>query len=312
MNNHEPPLAPLTKPNFRERWAARKAAFIAACRDPWTLGVNGGLSLLVIVVLAMECFYLFGPRPDKFLFQSHKILAAQAPFLFRYDLMEPLGLGNEPGRRYPLVVVLAPPGGSTNVAQMTMQPRIRDRFPAYVMVVRIPRRAAWFTPDDPRIELGERQRLFPDALPIVPTMVAMAARTHAIDPERLYLIGDKEGGVGALALLDRMPGLFVGAVVTAGAGSPEIIDLWRTPLRIFHGGADDVYDPFLMQQLAAAVKIAGGDTELTIIPGAGHDIVKQVYELEGLWQWLFARKRPPPPRPASIFVDSLEEYDLGR
>ncbi|MBU0860104.1 MAG: hypothetical protein KJ667_09205 [Alphaproteobacteria bacterium] len=302
MNNHTPPLKPRTedapappplKPprgqkGPRVKWRTRIKNAIQ--RDPLSFALHIGFILLVIGVFMHEADYLYKSSALGTKSKSTFVVATQAPFLFRYDIFPPQE--NIPGKFYPLVVVLRDMDQPPYAARALAQPALRERFPAFVLVPRMPKRALWATPDDPRINLDAGAFSYPDTLPTAMAMIGMVVQQYPIDPTRLYLVGDKTGGVGAYAVLETAPGLFAGAIITAGIWTPETLDSSRTPLRAFHGGRDDVFDPALAAAQVRVAKLAGADAEFTLLPDSGHNIDPKIFETEALWQWLFKQKRP--------------------
>lgn len=151
-------------------------------------------------------------------------------------------------------------------------------------------------------------RLFPEvAYPAFVEDAAAAVRwalTHAAkhggDPKRTYIMGHSAGAmnVALLALDDRYLGVdrqrLAGALLLAspvkfdpepdlkpilyppGQNLPspmpyDHVDGSNPPLHLFHGDDDETVTPDASKALRAAVLKAGGQAELTLYPGIGHE-----------------------------------------
>ena len=118
------------------------------------------------------------------------------------------------------------------------------------------------------------------------------ARTHRVDPDRIYVTGHSMGGRGALYAAYKMPERFA-AVISLGPVGP--ITAWAEklaaiPLWIFHG-PNDQYTPLKeVEDLVHAVEAAGSQPQLTVLPGRDHYIL-DVYDRPDLYEWLAKQKR---------------------
>ena len=120
------------------------------------------------------------------------------------------------------------------------------------------------------------------------------ARTHRVDPDRIYVTGHSMGGRGALYAAYKMPHRFA-AVVALGLYSP--ITAWAeklaaVPLWLFHGPNDQFTPLKEVEELTQAVKAAGGHPQLTVLPERDHYIL-DVYDRPDLYNWLAQQKRKP-------------------
>lgn len=286
--NHPPPLkGPRRK---KEKIRVRFREWLR--RDPTGLAMVAGVLLLVTGFLYVETRYLHGPAPEGA--ESRVIMVARAPYFFRYDLIPPAKLTK--GENYPLVVVMHDMRDPAYVAAGLLRTENKARFPAFILIPRASPRAAWATPDDPRFEKGgslarKAWGQFPDALPAVLMMIAMAARDYPVDADRIYLVGDKAGGAGVYALMSHMPGQFAAAIVSAGQWTPEFLPVPTGHLRIYHGADDSPFTAAMATMLAGAAAQAGADVSLEIKPQTGQDIGRTLYEDSALWAWLFRHKR---------------------
>lgn len=118
------------------------------------------------------------------------------------------------------------------------------------------------------------------------------ARTHRVDPDRVYISGHSMGGRGALYAAYKMPERFAG-VVALGLYSP--ITAWAEklatlPLWLFHGPNDQFTTLKEVEELVHAIEAAGGHPQLTVLPDRDHYIL-DVYDRPDLYKWLAQQKR---------------------
>ena len=144
--------------------------------------------------------------------------------------------------------------------------------------------------------------------------LAAATKEFKGDPKRTYLTGLSMGGYGSWDLAAKYPGRFAAVVpICGGIVVPEHLrqmrpdlakdsypddpksyeqvakKIGKTPIWIFHGGADDTVPVEGSQKLAAALKAAGGDVHYTEYPGVGHNSWDKAYADPELTTWLFAQ-----------------------
>jgi predicted peptidase len=118
------------------------------------------------------------------------------------------------------------------------------------------------------------------------------ARTHRVDPDRVYVTGHSMGGRGALYAAYKMPDRFAAILSLAPVG---LITAWAErlatiPLWIFHGPNDQFTPLKEVEELVHAVEAAGGHPQLTVLPDRDHYIL-DVYDRPDLYKWLAQQKR---------------------
>jgi predicted peptidase len=121
------------------------------------------------------------------------------------------------------------------------------------------------------------------------------ARTHRVDPDRVYVTGHSMGGRGALYTAYKMPERFA-AVIALGPVSP--ITAWAEklaslPLWVFHGPNDQFTPLKEVEELVHAIEAKGGHPQFTVLPGRDHYIL-DVYDRPDLYEWLAQQKKPHP------------------
>jgi predicted peptidase len=160
---------------------------------------------------------------------------------------------------------------------------VKEGFPAVVIAPQC--RGPWmYVGDDERYVLG--------------ALEATAAELP-IDRSRIYLTGLSQGGCSAFDLGAKHPEIWAALVVVCGAGRiADALRLRRTPIRIYHGEKDAVIPPSGHHPFDS--ETVGGRDMSKVLPhakyvefaGADHFIWDRVYGDPGLWDWLFAQRRP--------------------
>ena len=134
------------------------------------------------------------------------------------------------------------------------------------------------------------------------------------DPQRVYLTGLSMGGYGTWALGSQHSGRFAALVPICGgvrlppghhlANARDTVEsadpytavaqkIGKTPVWVFHGGADDTVPVTESRKMVEALKAAGGDVHYTEYPGVGHDSWTKAYDEAELFTWLLAQKLGP-------------------
>jgi predicted peptidase len=121
------------------------------------------------------------------------------------------------------------------------------------------------------------------------------ARSHRVDPDRVYVTGHSMGGRGALYAAYKMPERFA-AVLSLAPVSP--ITAWAAklagiPLWLFHGPKDQFTPLKEIEELFHATEAAGGHPKLTVLPERDHYIL-DVYDRPEIYEWLREQRRNHP------------------
>jgi len=166
-----------------------------------------------------------------------------------------------------------------------------------------------------------------DVLDVIKEMKAH----YRVDPDRVYLVGISMGGMGVSTIAAHYPNEFAASIVIAGradsplqnytalenfhpfkqwlihADNPISLceNLINMPLRIYHGQDDNVVPVSQATRLTAALKKAGCNPELLIIPG-GHRAGFELVRMEEPVQWLLKHKRNLTPATERLKTYSLQ------
>jgi predicted peptidase len=146
--------------------------------------------------------------------------------------------------------------------------------------------------------------------------VALTALDQSIkefngDAERIYLTGISMGGYGTWAIASEHPNRFAAiAPVCGGVKVPEAIakqlkltnpqsddpytpvaqKVGKTPVWIFHGGADAVVPVTESRRMNEALKAAGGNVKYTEYEGVNHNSWDRAYNEGEFFTWLLSQR----------------------
>lgn len=126
-------------------------------------------------------------------------------------------------------------------------------------------------------------------------LLAAVEKDYDIDPTRIYVTGLSMGGFGTWSLVAKHPHKFAAAVPICGGGDPaQAAALKSTPIWAFHGDKDEAVPLKRSEEMVAAIKAAGGDVQLTVYPGVGHDSWTQTYDNPEVFAWLLSHQLKSP------------------
>lgn len=200
-----------------------------------------------------------------------------------YRLLRPRDL--VPGKRYPLVVIFHGSGaiGTNNIDQIGplakswATPKMRERYPAFVLVPHFSTRSAVYT---------GTTSLATNTLRDAMRAIDELQNTLPIDKRRIYAVGFSMGGSAVWNAILLRPGLFSAAVVVAGVPNRDALSvLGRTRLLLVHGDADEE-NPF---SAALAVYESAPKDRVAFwrYHGLAHEFPPQLIDGSELAQWLF-------------------------
>lgn len=118
---------------------------------------------------------------------------------------------------------------------------------------------------------------------------------YKIDDSRIVLTGLSMGGWGTLKLAMEHPEMFSAVVAVC----PPVDRLFKVrasqykdlPMKIFHGGNDDVIPPMNSIEIYQAIKKVNKNIELTLFPDDNHNSWDSTYSNPKLYEWMFAQKK---------------------
>jgi predicted esterase len=204
----------------------------------------------------------------------------------RHAVMLPEGYDADPARRWPLILFLHGAGERGDDLQTVRKVGLPPVFAA--------RRDLPFIVVYPQVSLREWWHA-----PAVLDLLDAIAKTHRVDPDRIYLTGLSMGGFGTWALLAEDPGRFAAAAPICGGGDPREVTRFKdVPVWAFHGTKDRTVTVDRSRTMVDALRQLHAPVALTEYPEAGHNAWDQTYRDDRLYAWFLANRRgapvPPP------------------
>ncbi len=213
-----------------------------------------------------------------------------------YRLYVPLGYNS--AKTYPLVLWLhgVEGRGSDNVKQITrgnekgahvwISSEVQARFPAFVLAPQCPAGESWADP-----EFNQPGK----ALELTLEILDSVEKQFAIDPDRIYAVGQSMGGIGVWTLLQRHPGKWAGAVVLAAYDSFSApMSITRIPLWVFQGDEDPTVPVNMIREMMKQLTKLNANLRYTEYHNAGHDVWNRAFAEPELVPWLSSQRRGKP------------------
>lgn len=246
----------------------------------------------VVMTSCLVSMAACGPAMPPIQTGQHAYTSGQGRSRVNYLLFLPQEYGQEPEKKWPLMVFLhgiAKRGDSLeelDVLKVDGPPMIVESEPDYPFIV--------LSPQCPSNSYWETEFDKLDAL------VDEIADRYAVDPKRIYLTGLSMGGFGAWHYALRHPERFAAVVPIAGGHKPgsdevpeSICALQDVPIWVFHGAKDGVVSARQSQVLVEALEACPGNVRFTLYLEADHDDSwKLAYSDPKLTQWFLEQSRP--------------------
>jgi len=116
--------------------------------------------------------------------------------------------------------------------------------------------------------------------------------TLPVDPDRVYLTGLSMGGTGTWMLAMADPKRFAAIAPVCGSGiywyGGALVDV---PVYMYHGDCDEVVPIQESFSMLTSINKRGGNAQLKICYGVGHNAWDTAYAGDELVNWLLSHKR---------------------
>jgi predicted esterase len=198
----------------------------------------------------------------------------------------------QPARAYPLVICLHGAGFDGSSYLDRWQPRLGER---YLLACPTMEAAAWWTPKAQELVLAVQREVM---------------RNYHVDPDRVFLSGMSNGGIGTYLIGLNHVDRFAALIPMAGALPDPLLPLLdnarATPFYIIHGSKDQVI-PVKFSQTVRAYLMKQGYSVVyrehdQVHPMAGGHFFPRE-ELPALVDWLETQRRIHTPKKITIVRD---------
>ena len=224
----------------------------------------------------------------------------------RYRILYPENYDSK--KSYPLVVYLHGAGfrGNDNESQLSRAGRfflndsLRKKFPAFVVFPQCPADSMWNQipgpPYDTTVAVNHEMNTLSFTIPerLVKLLMDSLTKHKIADQKRIYLGGTSLGAFGTYDLVIHYPDYFAAAFPICGQANVELYPkrAANLPVWIFHGGSDDIINPWPDRSLIKALQYSGAkNAKYTEYPGLKHDIEPAVFAEPDLLPWLFSFRK---------------------
>lgn len=251
------------------------------------------IRLLLLILLLNVKFYNIQAQREKFEKHIFETDSINMP----YRMLQPSSL--EYGIKYPLVLYFHGIGVRGDDNEKTLingvwhlaKDEMQQQFPAFVLVPQCPSNLKWSnykSPNTPYIFEEEISLALKTAYEILKLII----ETKPIDTNRIYITGMSMGGYATWEMLSRFPNLFSAGVPVCGGGDLNYVSkLKEIPIWAFHGELDKIVPPVRSIEMVESINSIGGNAKISILNNLGHDIWKQVYEMQEMYIWLFSQNK---------------------
>lgn len=217
-----------------------------------------------------------------------------------YALALSVPLTYQPSKGYALIICLHGAGFSGDAYLERWQARLGDD---YILACPTYPAGAWFT------------RRAED---VVLATIRHVTRRYHVDPDRIFLTGMSNGGIGAWLIGMHDAPLFAGIVPMAGGIDdvlmPFLANLRNTPVYIIHGAKDQVMPAALSRSIAQELTALGYPHVYREHQGehpmaGGHYFPRE--ELPALMTWLNGQRRNPLPTRLTVVREASRFHAFG-
>ncbi len=220
-----------------------------------------------------------------------------------YRLLLPINYDKT--KTYPLVIFLHGSGerGNDNEAQLShgaalfLRDSIRQKYPAIIVFPQCALSSYWSNVSSNTVN-GQRIFSFKiDGEPSVAMNLLLQLykklkKQYPINKKQIYVGGLSMGGMGTFEIVRRLPKTFAAAMpICGGADVATANKLTKTNWWVFHGSKDDVVNPQLSKDMAAAIQAMGGKVKLTIYENANHNSWDNAFAEPTFMHWMFAQQK---------------------
>ena len=112
-----------------------------------------------------------------------------------------------------------------------------------------------------------------------------------IDRDRVYLTGLSMGGTGTWMLAMAAPERFAAIAPICGSGIYWYGGILKnTPVMVYHGDCDETVPIGDSMEMVKSVNKRGGNAQIKVLYGVGHDAWEAAYAGDELYTWLLSHK----------------------
>ena len=221
--------------------------------------------------------------------------SAEGTLLYRWAEPEK----TEPGKKYPLVVLLHGAGerGKNNVSQLQwgatpLLAYMREKgIAGYFIAGQVPNGQQWV--DTPWNAAAHRMPQKPSAsMALLLALIDKTIAEQPVDRARIYVTGVSMGGYGTWDAIQRRPDLFAAAMPICGGGDTHLA--WKIrdiPIWVWHGSVDSAVPVSRSRDMVAALWSVDGRVRYSEVAGFDHAVWHPAYASTEALDWFFKQHK---------------------
>ncbi|MGE5672319.1 MAG: prolyl oligopeptidase family serine peptidase [Mycobacterium leprae] len=197
----------------------------------------------------------------------------------RYLVYLPEGYGQEPAKRWPLILFLHGSGERGDDLAL-----VRKHGPLKVVGEGTALPFVIVAPQCPADQVW--------SLDVLEGLLDHTLADYAVDPSRVYLTGLSMGGYGTWEWGLQSAGRFAAMAPICGGGNRISAYFAGTvPTWAFHGAKDDLVPAAESERMVEALRERGVEVRFTVYPEARHDSWTETYNNPELYEWFLSHQR---------------------
>jgi hypothetical protein len=128
-------------------------------------------------------------------------------------------------------------------------------------------------------------------------LIRLLVKKYNIDPDRIYIHGLSNGGIGVYEMIKRAPWLFAAALPMSAPSDASITSSNLTstvahiPMWMFQGGQDTAPTPARTAGYVKKFRDAGAIVKYTLYPNLGHGVWNTAYKEADFFKWMLAQTK---------------------
>ncbi len=126
-------------------------------------------------------------------------------------------------------------------------------------------------------------------------LVRLIVKKYNINPDRIYIHGLSNGGMGTYEAIKRAPWLFAAALpmsaINEGGSLATVSSIAHIPLWIFQGGLDTGPTPKKTEDYVRQFRNAGADVRYTLYSHLGHGVWNTAYREPDFFRWILSKSK---------------------
>lgn len=207
----------------------------------------------------------------------------------------------DPQKEYPMLISIHGAGsrGKDNIKQLRswvagwMDEKVQKEHPCIILMPQCPIKQQWVNVSWKNGSYTLKDTPISKPMKLAKEIVDKIIDGHAVDKDRIYVMGCSMGGYGTWNFVMRYPELIAAAVPICGAGDPSMAkEIKHLPIWVFHGDKDPTVPlSGSTDMIEALTSFKKNKTRMTIYKGVGHNSYTLAWKDPELIEWVFSQQK---------------------